>query len=287
MTAIKNQQQTLRVAYTSDPDDAFAWWAIIQGKVNLGDYIVDNYAWHIQKINEFCEKGFFDVAAVSSAAWPYLEKDYFLLSVGASVGRGYGPVLASAKIQNSEDLAGKVVAIPGGKTTGGLLLKLFYPEVKTVCLPFDQIAQAILDGGVDAGVLIHEELLNWGHKGLQTVQCLGAKWQEETGLPIPVGVNIVHRRLHEFMARSIASAIRESLIYAKKYQEEAFRWALGYSCQEKPGIASTFIDMFANEDTLGLDSDCIEALRLLYDMSYKKGLIPSLPKVHPINPWDA
>ena len=270
------QQEKLQVAHTADPDDAFAWWAIANGHVSLNNYKIELEALHIQDINEACIDQKFDIAAVSSAAWPHLYKNYCILASGASVGRGYGPVIASASaVDLNKDVT---VAIPGELTTGALLLRLFYPNVKTVSMPFDQIAEAISLQHVDAGVLIHEELLNWQNKGLQKVQCLGKKWQDEMDLPIPVGLNIVHRRLGEDM-KKVQQVVCDSMQFAAKNEEKAKDWGRKYTIETKRGIAEKFMQMFANEDTLRLQEDCVRALHKLYEVAYAAKLIPCIPDV--------
>jgi 1,4-dihydroxy-6-naphthoate synthase len=200
------------------------------------------------------------------------------------VGRGYGPALASLRLQSAEDILREdaLVAVPGDSTTGALLLRLFFRGVRTVALPCEEIAAAILSGGVDAGVLIHEELLNLERKGLRRLACLGALWQEKTGLPIPVGLNVVRRSLGPDMMEAAAAAVRGSMEMAGRERSEASKWAMGYTHQAADGIAEKYLAMFANEDTLDLADDCLQALGTLYAMAFEAGLIESVPAVEPV-----
>lgn len=272
----------LRCAHTPDPDDAFAWWALTTGRVAAGDRTIDLTTEPIQAINEKCLQGEYDIAAISSAAWPWLQDDYVILGSGASVGRGYGPSLATKSLCAVSDLDGALVAIPGELTTGALLLRLFFPGVRTVELPFDKIAQAILNGVVDAGVLIHEELLNWETKGLRELACLGATWMRDTGLPIPVGVNVAHRRLGTEGLRQAEVAVHQSMVLANMHPDDARAWAMRYSMECAEGIGEAFIGMFANDDTLEMPQDCLQALDLLYQRAFNSGLIPVRPEVAPL-----
>jgi 1,4-dihydroxy-6-naphthoate synthase len=275
-----SQVRLLRAAFTPDPDDAFAWWAIATRKLKIEGCNLHTETHHIQTINEGCLRGQWDIGAVSSAVWPRIAEHYRILSAGASVGRGYGPALAALPdFRESDLLRGKPVAVPGDLTTGGLLLKIFYPGVRTVSLPFDQVARAILRQEVSAGVLIHEELLNWRAAGLVRIECLGERWTRETGLPIPVGLNVVHRRLGDRLMAQVGDLVRESMVLADRYAEEAGAWAMSYSRQAETGIGPKFIRMFANQDTLRLGEDCLAALRELFRRAQDHGFIEDVPNI--------
>jgi 1,4-dihydroxy-6-naphthoate synthase len=271
--------RALRAAHTSDPDDAFAWWAIATGRLTLPDCRIAVEALHIQDINTMCLACDLDIAAISSATYPRIWRDYALLSPGASVGRGYGPALATRGLRSVREVKRATVAVPGDLTTGALLLRLFFPGARTVAMRFDRIAEAISSGEVDAGVLIHEELLNWEAKGLRRLACLGAMWAERTGLPLPVGLNVVNRRLGEEGLPAVARLIRESMVEAEAHPAEARAWAHRHSIASRAGIADQFVAMFANEDTLALAPECIDALRLLFTMAHGAGLVPEAPPI--------
>ncbi len=276
--------QALKLAHTSDPDDAFAWWAASSGYLTISGTSIETTAMHIQKINASCLEGVYDIAAISSAAWPLFSDQYEILSAGASVGRGYGPALATVSLASEQNLQSARVAVPGNMTTAAMLLRLFFPEAITIEMPFDQIAEAILRGDVDAGVLIHEELLNYKSEGLRRLLCLGKKWQQHTNLPIPVGLNVVHRRLGKQRAGQICHLTRESLLSAFDNRDQATHWAMNYTMQAEQGIGLQFIDMFANKDTLRMDRDCALALEKLYTMAYDAELISEKPQVQFVDP---
>lgn len=269
--------QPLRACHTPDPDDAFAWWAIATGRVAIEGCAFGVSSRPIQQINEACLRREIDIAAISSAAYPLMAEDYAILASGASVGRGYGPALATRDLAHPRDILGGAVAVPGDLTTGALLLRLFFPGVQTVSMPFDAIAPALVRGQIAAGVLIHEELLNWEAKGLRRLLCLGQEWQRQTGLPLPVGLNVVRRDLGDSRMRAIARAVHQSMLEADGHPDLATAHAMGYSIQAREGLGEEFIRMFANEDTLCLDSACRRALRVLFDWAHTAGLTPPVP----------
>lgn len=274
--------RTLRACHTPDPDDAFAWWAIATGRLALPGTRIEVDARPIQQINEACLAGELDIAAISSAAYPLLAERYAILDSGASVGRGYGPALATRDLAALGDVRSATIAVPGDLTTGALLLRLFFPGVRTVAMPFDAIAPALLAGEVQAGVLIHEELLNWEARGLRRLLCLGAEWQRRTGLPIPVGLNVIRRDLGRAAMAAVSRLVRRSMEEADRRPEEAMAHAMRHSREARRGIGARFVRMFANADTLHLDTDCLRALRLLFEMAHGAGLLPRVPEVAPV-----
>ncbi|MDK2972245.1 MAG: 1,4-dihydroxy-6-naphthoate synthase [Candidatus Sumerlaeota bacterium] len=271
------QRSTLTVLYSPDPDDAFAWWGLITGRTALRAHVIRARAVPLLESNELCAQGIPDVAAISSAAWPFFSGDYAVLSSGASVGRGYGPVLGARADRADLDFARARVAVPGNMTTGAALFRLLHPGAETVECSCSEVPRRILSGDVDAGVLIHEELMNWADRGLRRVACLGEEWTARTGLPIPVGLIAVHRRLGTALIDELADALRRSIHLAFARRAEATAWAKRYSRETHPGIAERFIEMFTNEDSLDLAPDCVEALRALYGEGTARGLFPRVP----------
>ena len=280
MPATPSTSRTLQITHSADPDDGYAWWAVATGRLGIGGSELRVEAMAIDEINRRCIEGRMDdVCAISSAAWPLMSHDYAILSAGSSVGRGYGPALAAVGSIPYGRLAASTVAIPGDLTTGALLLRLFFPGVRTRVMPFREIAPAILRGEVDAGVLIHEELMNYRDRGLERLACLGQIWTEQTGLPIPVGLNVVKRELGCELMQRIADLTLASMVEAEAHREEATRWAMQYSIQCRTGIGEEFLHMFANEDTLCLARDCRLALNELFVRAHVAGLIPRVPQL--------
>jgi len=276
--SVTGTTQKIDIAFTPDPDDAFAWWAILTGQIGMPGFNFSGRPLHIHDINQMCQRQELAVGAISSAAWPALHRNYRILSAGASVGRGYGPALVS--LTAGEALPrGARVGIPGNQTTGAMLLKLYFDDIQTIEMPFDQILGAVLRKEIDAGVLIHEELLNWRPAGLHRTACLGAKWKADTGLPIPVGLVVMHARYGDETIRTFSSLVRQSMLVAMRRNEEARAWALQYSHEAETGIADQFMSMFANDDTLAMDSDCVRSLQLFYQRCFARGFQTECPNV--------
>lgn len=267
-------------AFSGDPDDAFAFYGLARGAVPPPTPRPIRFvASTVQELNERALGGAYEVTAISSAAYPRLVDRYFISGVGTSVGRNYGPMLAARDFSTLAELAGRRVASPGPLTTGHLLLRRFAPACDVVFMPFDEIRAAIVRGEVEAGVLIHEELLNYEAVGLRKIRCLGEAWFEATGLPLPVGLNVIRRDLGRRQAQAVVRALHESLLFGMEHENDARDYALGYSIALRDGIAENFIGKFANADTLRMDAATREALRLLLDLACSLQGIPRIGKL--------
>jgi 1,4-dihydroxy-6-naphthoate synthase len=270
---------TLRIAYTPDSDDAFNYYAWEHGRVALDGCTASFDRNHIIALNRAAERGAYDVVAISSVRYPSLADRYFILAVGNSVGRGYGPVLVSKHYERLEDLRGKRIAVAGIPTTGAALAAMFCPGAEFHELAYDQIADAVAADEYDAGVMIHEELLFFPEKGLHGVCDLGAAWCDDTQLPLPVGLNVVRRELGYDLARAIAGTCRASLEWGLSHFDEAFAFAsrFGRGCSQK------HVAMFSNEDTLHLREDVRRAMRIMFDRVAALGLGPGIEQIEVID----
>jgi 1,4-dihydroxy-6-naphthoate synthase len=265
--------RTLDVAYTPDSDDVFNFYGWEQGHVKLGGFTPRFGRSHIAMLNRAAQSGLYDLVAVSSVMYPLLADKYWVLAVGSSVGRGYGPVLVSKEHSATESLRGRVVAVPGLHTTGGTLARMYCPDnVKFIPMPFNLIADSILAGEVDAGVMIHEELVHFPALGLRRVLDLGKAWSDDSGLPLPVGLNIVKKSLGRETAVEIARACRESLLWGLSHKEEA----MGFASRFGRDRADTFVPMFSNDDTLCMPPDVRRGLRVLFDQLADRDWAPRL-----------
>ena len=255
--------QTLRIAYTPDSDDAFTFYAWQHGLVTLEapGFQPDFHRDHIIALNRAAAEQAFDVVAVSSVAYPSLADRYWILSVGNSVGRGFGPVLVSKNYSTIPELRGKRIAVGGIPTTGSTLALMFCSEAEFVEMAYDQIAAAIQREEIDAGIMIHEELLAFTEMGLQCVCDLGIAWNEDTGLPLPVGLNLIRKDLGRELARQVADACQRSLLWGIENGDEAFAFASRFG----RGLARKHVQMFRYQDTLCLPHDVHQALHVLFD----------------------
>src|SRR5215475_14567599 len=203
----------IKLAHSPDSDDAFMFYALATHKLPTPGYKYTHVLRDIQTLNEAALEETYDVTAVSFAAYPSIRDKYILLDCGASFGEGYGPIVVGAKPMKKEDVKGRRIAVPGLKTSAYLALKLFEPDFEAVVMPFDKILDAVQDGLVDAGLLIHEGQLLFPQMGLHKALDLGVWWHEQTGLRLPLGGNAVRRSLGPDLGRLIGRTIRESVEY--------------------------------------------------------------------------
>ncbi len=255
--------QDLTIAYTPDSDDTFTTFALEAGRVRLPGFLPVFRQAHLKELNQDALKGRYHVTAISSVVYPAVADRYAILSVGTSVGRGYGPVLVGRQGQDGQDLTGRRVGVAGIPTTGWFLLRHFYPDARPVVMAFDRIGEAVAAGELDAGVMIHEELLYYPKLGLERIADLGALWCAESGLPLPVGLNLVRRDLGPTAMQDICAALRRSLHYALDHRAEALAWVSRFGRGARGGVQDRFVDMFANDDTLHLAADVREGLDVL------------------------
>lgn len=271
--------KVLRVAYTPDSDDAFNYYAWEHGRVALPGSVATFDREHIIALNRAAMAGRYDVVGVSSVIYPALAGRYWILSVGNSVGRGYGPVLVSRHYRSTMELRGKRVAVAGIPTTGGALAMMYCPGASFHEMQYDKIADAVATGEFDAGVMIHEELLNFPQKGLLAVADLGQTWCHDTGLPLPVGLNLVKRELGLVMATQIVDVCRRSLTWGLEHFDEAFAFASQFG----RGCARDHVRMFSNSDTVRMPDDVRAALRVMFDRVAGLGIAPALERIEVID----
>jgi len=253
----------ITIAYTPDSDDAFYYYAMQNNIIGLPGVKFRFEVDHIINLNRLAKECQYHVTAISSVAYPELVSNYRILSIGTSVGRGYGPVLVSKKYRTLDELANKRIAVGGIPTTGGYLAEIFLPEADIVAHQFDLIADGILDGTFDAGVMIHEELLYFPQMGLHQVADLGKRWCQENDHPLPVGLNVIRGHLDESLVQDITDCICESLRYALTHREEALDWASQFGRGKEGKCSEAFVSMFANADSLQMPTDVREGLQIL------------------------
>lgn len=272
-------RRTLRVAYTPDSDDAFNFYAWEHGRITLDgcDAIFERD--HIIALNRAAETDRYDVVGISSAIYPAFADRYRILAVGNSIGRGYGPVLVSKNYSALADLRGKRIGVGGIPTTGAALAAMYCAGAKFIEMRYDLIADAVVRGELDAGVMIHEELLFFPQKGLRKVACLGATWCEETGLPLPVGLNLVRRDLGLPLSRELARICTRSLQWGLDHFDEAFAFASRFG----RGCAADHVRMFSNQDTLCMPADVRKALRVMFDRVAALGIAPRIDEIEVVD----
>ena len=204
----------IRLAHSPDADDAFMFYALATRKVQSPGLKFTHILSDIETLNQEAQRETYDITAISLSAYPSVMDKYVLMDCGASFGDGYGPLVVAARPMQPKDLLGYRVAVPGPMTTSYLVLKLFAPEVQTVTMPFDKILGAVKEGAADAGLIIHEGQLTYGQLGLHRVIDLGVWWQQQTGLPLPLGGNVIRRDLGDETCRRAAGLLRASIDFS-------------------------------------------------------------------------
>jgi 1,4-dihydroxy-6-naphthoate synthase len=269
----------LTIAYTPDSDDAFYYDALEAGRVALPGFRATFHREPMSVLNRAGPRGVYDVTAISSVVYPQVARRYAILSVGTSVGRGYGPVLVSKDERTLDWLRGRRVGVPGVPTTGWFLLRCFCAEAVPVEMAFDRIGDAVAEGELDAGVMIHEELLYYPQLGLRRVVDLGAEWCRRYDLPLPVGLNVIRRDLGPAAVQRICVAIRRSLEYGLRHASDALKRVSRLGRGPEGRCTERFVAMFANADSVYMPADVRAALRVLFCQVADLGLSLTVPEI--------
>ena len=270
--------QTIRIGHSPDPDDAFMFYALTAGKVRIDGVRIEHLLEDIESLNRRSRDGELEVTAVSAATYTLIADRYRLMDPGASMGKGYGPVLVAREPVPIDEIPRRVVAIAGSHTTSALLLRLYLPEEPPLIeVPFDKIPHAVIEGQADLGLLIHEGQLTHPSMGLVRVADLGEWWQKETGLPLPLGVNVMRRDLGDELHRRLSQALRDSIAWAHANADEALEYAMRYGRGIDKETCRKFVLMYVNDYTVRLGDDGRAALARLFGDAYRRKLIPAMP----------
>jgi 1,4-dihydroxy-6-naphthoate synthase len=272
----------IRIGHSPDPDDAFMFYALTAGKVSLPGIRIEHVLEDIESLNRRARAADLEVTAVSAAAYALVHDRYRMMDPGASMGKGYGPILVAKEPMDPKAIEDRVVAIPGSHTTAALLLRLYCGDPAVIEVAFDKIPQAVLEGQAHLGLLIHEGQITHHDMGLTKVLDLGALWERESSLPLPLGINVMRRDLGEAVHRQLSGALRDSIDYADAHVDEALEYAMRYGRGIDRETCRRFVLMYVNEYTRTLGPDGRAALERLYRMAHAKGLIPDVPPIDPI-----
>jgi 1,4-dihydroxy-6-naphthoate synthase len=271
----------IHLAHSPDADDAFMFWALAAGRVDTGDRSYEHELADIETLNRRALRGELEVTAVSFHAYAHLADRYALLAHGASIGDRYGPRVVSRESAPSDAsaaraaLAGRRVAVPGELTTAFLALKLYQPAVTHEVVPFDRVEAHVAAGRADAGLLIHEGQLTFAQRGLELWVDLGEWWHGETGMPLPLGGNIVRRDLGAELIAHIARDVRASIAYGLSHRPEALAHAQGFSRGLTPADTDRFVGMYVNDYTLDCGPRGRRAVADLLTRAHRAGLVPT------------
>ena len=272
----------IRIGHSPDPDDAFMFYALTAGKVKARDIDVEHVLEDIESLNRRARTGELEVTAVSAATYTLIHDRYRMMDPGASMGKGYGPILVGREPVEPKDIADKVIAIPGSHTTAAMLLRFYVGDPPIIEVAFDKIPYAVLEGQADLGLLIHEGQITHASMGLHKVLDMGQLWARDTGLPLPLGINVMRRDLGDDVHRRLSQALRDSIDYAYAHVDEALEYAMRYGRGIDKETCRRFVLMYVNDYTKRLGDDGRAALERLYRMAHAKGLIPAIPPVDPI-----
>jgi 1,4-dihydroxy-6-naphthoate synthase len=250
------------------------FYALAEGKIDTGDLRYVHELQDIETLNRRALKGELEVTAVSIHAYAHLTDRYALLPHGASIGDGYGPRLVARTPVTRAGVKGKRIAIPGTLTTAYLAMRLYEPDFEAVPVPFDQIEDAVVNGDVDLGLLIHEGQLTFGERGLHLVVDLGEWWMGETGLPLPLGGNVIRKDLGRDLMLRVSKHLHESIAYALDHRKGALDHAMRYARGLDRSKADTFVGMYVNDWTLDYGERGRRAVSELLARGASAGLIP-------------
>ena len=266
--------RVIHVAHSPDSDDAFMFYALAEGLVETDGITYVHELQDIETLNQRAMRAELEVTAVSIHAYASLTDRYALLTSGASMGDRYGPRLVSRTPATRADMRGKRIAIPGPLTSAYLALRLYEPDFEPVFTPFDKIEDAVVDGDVDFGLLIHEGQLTFGERGLHLVADMGEWWFQETGLPLPLGGNVIRKDLGLPLMQMISRHLRDSIAYGLQHRQKALDHAMRFARGLDRAKADTFVGMYVNDWTLDYGDRGRSAIREFLGRGVAAGFIP-------------
>ncbi|MGA2863804.1 MAG: MqnA/MqnD/SBP family protein [Verrucomicrobiota bacterium] len=271
--------QILTLGHSPDPDDAFMFYGLARGLIPTDGYKFEHIVQDIQTLNELATRGELDLTAISIHAYAYASGQYALLPSGASMGDGYGPVLVAAQKFSKAEIGRKRIAVPGTMTSAFLALELWLGKPATdfeyVVVPFDRIFQTVRSGGAEVGLIIHEGQLTYQNEGLQVCEDLGVWWgRENDGLPLPLGGNVIHKRLEPSVRKAVADLLTASIRYSLYHRAEAMQYALQYARDLGCDLADKFVGMYVNHWTLDYGERGRESIRRFLGQGFERGLLP-------------
>jgi 1,4-dihydroxy-6-naphthoate synthase len=265
----------VRLGHSPDPDDAFMFWALMEGRVDTRGFEFEQVTEDIQTLNLWALEGRLEVTALSLHAYPFVQDRYALLPHGASMGDGYGPVVVAERALSLDQLRETEILVPGARTTAFLVLRMAIGDFAYREAPLDQIADAVVEGRADAGLLIHEGQLTYAEEGLRKIVDLGEWWADHTaGLPLPLGGNIIRRDLGPEMIQVVSKILHDSIAHALSHREQAVEYALQFGRGLDRARTDKFVGMYVNKLTLSYGERGRQAVERLLGDAFERGFIP-------------
>ena len=266
-------EKPFRVGHSPDPDDAFMFHAMTTGTIDTAGREYEHVLLDIETLNKHAMDGTYEISAVSIHSFPEIADKYHLMNCGASMGEGYGPMVISNREMSEEEAKTKVIAIPGLGTSAYLSLLLAWGDVKVEVVPFDEILPKVANGEYDAGLIIHEGQLTWESEGVKLVLDLGIWWNNKTGLPLPLGGNVVRKDLGMELCESLTIDVKNSIIHSLENPDEALEFAKQWGRGIDDKTNKEFVGMYVNNRTIDYGKDGRDAIRLFLKEGQKIGMV--------------
>ncbi len=261
----------LTLGFSPCPNDTFIFDALVNHKIDTGGLEFDVVLEDVQTLNEWALQEKLDITKISFGVLPLLLNHYTVLNSGSALGKGVGPLLVSNKISDSSKLEDATIAIPGENTTAHLLFSLAYPNVKKKkYMVFHEIENAILNGIVDAGVIIHENRFTYQQKGLKKIMDLGEYWEQQLQIPIPLGGIVAHHRLSENTRLQVDQLIRKSVEYAFEKYPLISEYVQLHAQEMEQEVMKQHIDLYVNNYSINLGAEGRAAIEKLLEVA-KRG----------------
>ena len=268
-----SQTETIRIGHSPDSDDAFMFYALAKNLIPTDGIEVVHVIEDIESLNQRALKAELEVTAVSIHAYAYIADTYALMPCGSSMGDRYGPLVVANGPLDAQDLKGRKIAIPGKMTSAYLTYSLFQPDFEAIVIPFDQIIDYVKSGKAEAGLIIHEGQLTYAESGLHKVVDLGEWWYHETGLPLPLGGNVIRRDLGIEKMKKVTRLVQQSIRYSLDNRPPALDYAMIYARDMETEIADQFVGMYVNDYTLDYGESGRAGVRELLRRGYEAGII--------------
>ena len=266
----------LTLGFSPCPNDTFMFYPLVHGLVDTGGYSFNERLEDVETLNKLAVKGVLDVTKVSYAALGHFREQYALLRAGSALGRGCGPLLVAKEPIDPAALQGKTIAIPGRYTTAHLLMRLYNPALENFLeMPFHEIMDAVMTGRADAGVIIHESRFTYQGFGLHQLVDLGEWWENETGLPIPLGGIVAKRSLGAATIRTIEQALAAGVDYARSNPEAATQYIREHAQEMNEQVCAAHIGLYVNDFSQQLGAEGEQAIAELLRRAEAAGLVPA------------
>ncbi len=269
------EESMFRIGHSPDPDDAFMFHALTTGAIDTQQRKYAHELHDIEQLNSYALEGMFEVSAVSIHSYPLIADRYQLMNCGASMGEGYGPILVSRSELTHDEAKTRTIAVPGLGTSAYLALRIAWGDVNVHVVPFDKILSAVVRGEYDLGLIIHEGQITWANEGLHLILDLGVWWLDWTGLPLPLGGNVVRRDLGDDICRRVTSDVKRSIQHSLNNPDSALEFAKLWGRGIDDDTNKEFVGMYVNERTLDYGEDGREAVRRFLREGQNIGVVES------------